>query len=102
MNRGEVWWYELPDVGRRPGCIVTRQAAIPVLNAVLVAPATRTVREIPSEVALGPDDGMPTDCALSLDNLLPVPKVLLTERITRLGAVKLAELCVALDVATGC
>ena len=27
MNRGEVWWYELPDVGRRPGCVLTRQAA---------------------------------------------------------------------------
>ncbi len=102
MNRGEVWWYELPDVGRRPGCIVTRQAAIPVLGAVLVAPATRTMRGIPTEVALGPNDGMPTECALALDNLLPVPKVLLTERITRLGAVKLAELCGALNVAAGC
>ncbi len=102
MNRGEVWWYELPDVGRRPGCIVTRQAAIPVLGAVLVAPATRTMRGIPTEVALGPNDGMPTECVLALDNLLPVPKVLLTERITRLGAVKLTELCGALNVAAGC
>ncbi len=78
MNRGELWWYELPDTGHRPGCIVTRQAAIGVLNAVLLAPATRTVRGIPTEVRLGPEDGMPTECALSLDNLLPVPKTLLT------------------------
>ncbi len=102
MNRGEVWWYELPDAGRRPGCIVTRQAAIPVLNAVLIAPATRTVRGIPTEVRLGPDDGMPTECALSLDNLLPVPKALMTERITRLGAGRLAEICTALNAAAGC
>ncbi len=102
MNRGEVWWYELPDTGRRPGCIITRQAAIPVLNAVLVAPATRSVRGIPSEVLLGPEDGMPQACALSLDNLLPVPKALLTQRITRLGPAKLERLCAALKIAAGC
>ena len=102
MNRGEVWWYELPDLGRRPGCIVTRQAAIPVLNALLVVPATRTIRGIATEVRLGLEDGMPSECALTGDNLLPVPNALLTERITRLGPAKLAELCAALDVTTGC
>lgn len=102
MNRGEVWWLERPDGGRRPACILTRQAAIAVLNAVLVVPATRTVRGIPSEVALGPDDGMPDDCVLTFDNLGVVPKALLTERITRLGPAKLAELCAALDVTTDC
>ena len=102
MNRGEVWWYELPGSGRRPGCILTRQAAIPVLNAVLVAPATRTIRGIATQVRLGPEDGMPTECALSFDNLLTVPKTLLAERITRLPPARLAELCMALDVAAGC
>jgi mRNA interferase MazF len=102
LNRGEVWWLEHPEVGRRPACILTRQAAISVLNAVLVAPATRNVRGIPSEVALGREDGMPDHCALSFDNLATVPKALLTERVTRLGALKLSELCAALAVATGC
>ena len=102
MNRGEVWWYELPGSGRRPGCILTRQAAIPVLNAVLVAPATRTIRGIATQVRLGPEDGMPTECALSFDNLLTVPKTLLAERITRLPPARLAEVCMALDVAAGC
>ncbi len=102
MNRGEVWWMEHPGTGRRPACILTRQAAIPVLNAVLVAPATRTARGIPSEVALGREDGMPDDCALSFDNLLTVRKALLTERITTLAPGRLAELCAALDVAAGC
>ncbi len=73
-----------------------------MLNAVLVAPATRTIRGIPSEVRLGATDGMPTDCALSFDNLLTVPKALLVERITRLPEGRLGELCVALDAATGC
>lgn len=102
MNRGEIWWFELPDVGRRPGCILTRQAAIPVLNAVLIAPATRTVRDIPTELQLGPADGMPVPCALSLDNLLTVPKALLTRRITTLAPGRLTKLCRALNAATGC
>jgi mRNA interferase MazF len=102
MNRGEVWWVEQPDAGRRPACILTRQAAIPVLRRVLVVPATRRIRGIPTEVALGLQDGMPAECALAFDNLTTVPKSLLTERITRLGPAKLAEVCAALDEATGC
>lgn len=102
MNRGDVWWMEHPQSGRRPVCVITRQAAIPVLNAVLVAPATTRIRGIATEVALGPADGMPEECALSLDNLGPVPKALLVDRITRLGPAKLAELCRALDIATDC
>jgi mRNA interferase MazF len=102
VNRGEIWWLEHPDAGRRPACVLTRQAAIPVLTAVLVAPATRTVRGIPSEVALGREDGMPADCVLSFDNLGTVPKALLTERITTLAPERVDELCAALDIAAGC
>jgi mRNA interferase MazF len=102
VNRGEVWWLEHPEAGRRPACVVTREAAIPVLESVLVAPATRTVRGIPTEVALTRNDGMPADCALSLDNLTTVPKALLTQRITMLDDVRLDELCRALRAATGC
>ena len=102
MSRGEVWWVEHPDAGRRPACVVTRDAAIAVLTSVLVAPATRTVRGIPTEVALSTSDGMPADCALSLDNLTAVPKALLTTHITTLEPTKLDELCRALRAATGC
>jgi mRNA interferase MazF len=102
VSRGEVWWVEHPDAGRRPACVVTRDAAIPVLRAVLVAPATRTARGIPTEVALGPDDGMPEDCVLTFDNLTSVPKALLTERITHLREARIDELCLALRAATGC
>lgn len=102
MNRGEVWWLEHPEAGRRPACVLTRQAAIPVLNSVLVAPATRTIRGIPSEVRLSVKDGMPAECALSMDNVTTVPKGLLTERICELPAGRVRELCAALGVATGC
>jgi mRNA interferase MazF len=102
VNRGEVWWLEDPDVGRRPVLVLTRQAAIPVLSSVLVVLATRTVRGIPTEVPLDKRDGMPVPCALSFDNLLAVPKALLTERITRLAPQRLDEVCIALGRATGC
>jgi mRNA interferase MazF len=102
VNRGEIWCLEHPDAGRRPACVLTRQAAIPVLSAVLVAPATRTIRGIPTEVTLTRQDGMPDDCALSFDNITIVPKALLTTRITTLPEARLTELCRALRAATGC
>jgi mRNA interferase MazF len=102
VNRGEVWWLEHPELGRRPVCVVTRQEAIPVLRRVLVVPATTRVRGIPTEIALGPEDGMPSVCALSVDNIQPVPKTMLTERIARLSGPRLDALCRAVDAATGC
>ncbi len=102
MNRGEVWWAEHPDAGRRPFLVFTREAAIPVLRNVLAVPATRTIRGIPTEVVLTEDDGMPESCALSFDNLTTLPKSMLTQRICRLGVERLAEACRALTIATGC
>jgi mRNA interferase MazF len=82
--------------------VLTRNAAIPVLNAVVVAPATRSVRGIATQVYLDTSDGMPEECALSLDNLTLVPKGLLTRRITVLAPVKLEQVCRALWVALEC
>jgi mRNA interferase MazF len=102
VTRGEIWWLEVPHAGRRPVCILTREAAIDVLNSVLVAPATRTIRDIPTELRLTKRDGMPEACVLSFDNLATVPKAFLTERITRVPEAKLPEVCSALRAATGC
>jgi mRNA interferase MazF len=102
VNRGEVWWVEDPDAGRRPHLVLTRQAAIPVLNAYIAVPATRTIRGIATEVRVGTKDGMPQECVLSLDNVALVPRGFFAERITRLGADRLSEVCSALAVATGC
>lgn len=102
MSRGEVWWAEHPEAGRRPFLVLTREAAIPVLRRVVAVPATRTIRGIPTEVILDEDDGMPARCALSFDNVTTLPKALLTERICRLSVERLAESCRALAVATGC
>lgn len=101
-QRGEVWWGEVEEAGRRPFLVMTRSAAIPVLRSVLAAPVTRTVRGIPSELPLGPEDGMPEECAASFDNLRVVPKSMLVERICALHPARLAEACGALRVAVDC
>ena len=102
IARAEVWWGELPDVGRRPFLVMSRDAAIPVLNSVLAAPVTRTVRGIPSELALSTADGTPEDCAASFDNLRVVPKALLVERLCAPGTSRLFEACAALRTAIDC
>ena len=89
-------------MGRRPFLVLTRQAAIPILTSVLGVPATRTIREIPTEVVLDRADGMPEPCALSLDNTTTIPKELFRSRITRLSAGRMSEVCRALSLASGC
>jgi len=73
-----------------------------VLNSLLAVPATRTIRQIPTEVVLDRADGMPEECALSLDNLTTVPKELFRNRITRLSINRMTEVCRALELASGC
>jgi mRNA interferase MazF len=102
VARSEVWWVEHPEAGRRPFLVLTRQAAIPAVSALLAVPATRTIRQIPTEVALDADDGMPDKCALSLDNLTLVPKELFSSRITRLSVERMSDVCRALTLASGC
>lgn len=101
-RRGDVWWTDVPDGGRRPALVLTRDAAIPHLNRILIVPATRRVRGIPTEVALDGDDGMPASCVLTLDNLTVVPKRVLTSYLTRLNAERMAQVCTALQVAAAC
>ena len=102
VARSEVWWCEDPRAGRRPFLILTRDEVIPLLNQLLAVPATRTIRGIPTEVALGRDDGMPDDCVLSLDNVTLVRPALCTTLITRLDESTMERVCAALGRATGC
>ena len=102
MSRGDICWLELPDEKRRPALVLTRDEAIPVMQKVVIAFLTSKVRDIPTEVRLGPDDGMPHECAASFDNLRSVPKVLLADPITTLSGPRMHEVCRALAIATGC
>ncbi len=73
-----------------------------VMRRVMVAPVSRTVRRIPSEVALGPDEGLPVECAASFDNLQPFSKSLLVRPVGGLDQSRVAEMCRALRAMADC
>lgn len=98
--QGEIWWAEVEDM-RRPVLVVTRSEAVPVLRSIVVAPVTRTVRSIPTEVSLGRDEGLAVDCAASFDNLQRVRRSALTTKVGQLGA-RWAEVCEALRALADC
>ncbi|MHB8295535.1 MAG: type II toxin-antitoxin system PemK/MazF family toxin [Acidimicrobiales bacterium] len=102
MTRGEIWWGETPDEKGRPFLVVSRDAANLVMQRVMVAPVTRRVRKLPSEVALGRDEGMPVDSAASFDNLRPFPRSMLTYRLGCLPVQRRHEICAALGAMADC
>lgn len=101
VARGEIYWADLPEpAGRRPICVITRDAAIPFLTSVTCAPITRTIRGIRSEVRLGPDDGLPEPCVASCDNVITIARsVLDSTPVGRLNDAKRIELDRALRYA---
>jgi mRNA interferase MazF len=102
VTRGDVCWCELPNAGRRPVLVLTRSQVIPVLPLLLVAPLTRAIRGIPTELRLGKEDGLPAECVASFDNLEQAPRALLSEPIASLSGPRMHEVCKALAIATGC
>ena len=97
MRRGEVWWAQLPQpTGRRPVLLLSRDAAYGVRTSVTVGIVTRTIRNIPVEVPLGKEDGMPTSCVVNLDDILTIPKSRLAERMATLSPAKMAEVAKAI------
>lgn len=101
--RGEVWWCGLPEIGRRPVVVLSRDAAIPRLKRTLIAPCTTTIRGIPSEVRLEPDeDPIPQASVVNLDSIESVALGTLVERIGRLGDDRMRQICAALEVAVAC
>lgn len=101
MVRGEIWWATTPG-GDRPVLVLTRDPVADRIDGVVVAACTRTVRGVRSELALGPDDGMPEACVASFDHLHTLRRSRFRRRITRLGTERLAELCPVLEAALGC
>ena len=98
--RGEVWWCEMAEIGRRPVVILSRDAVIPRLRRALVAPCTTTIRGLASEVLLEPgDDPVPRRTAVNLDSVETVSVAVLVDRLGRLADTRMREICAALEVA---
>ncbi len=103
VNRGEIWLYTFkPPEKRRPVLVLTRPDAIPWLHTVMVAPITSTIRDAPSEVVVGIDEGLKGESAVNLDHVQTVPKRHLRRFVGSLGREKMSAVCQALNIATAC
>ena len=101
--RGEVWWCEMPEIGRRPVVVLSRDAVIPRHRRALIAPCTTTVRGLVSEVGLEPDeDPVPRRCVVNMDSVESVHVTVLVERLGRLADTRMRQICGALAVAVDC
>jgi mRNA interferase MazF len=103
LERGDVRLVRFPRPDKaRPVLILTRDSTLRYLTRVTVAPITSTLRGVPSEVALGPEDGMKQECAVNLHNLVTISQGDVGKRLARLGPTRMREVCDALDFSLGC
>jgi mRNA interferase MazF len=99
-GRGEVWLAKLDKV--RPVVVLTRDPMGRLLNAVIAAPVTSTVRGVSTEVPVGPDDGVRAESVANLDNVQLVARSRLVRRVGRARPATMIALCRALSIAVAC
>jgi len=103
LERGEIRLCRFPSPDKeRPVLILTRESALRYLSRVTVAPITSTIRGVPSEVALGTEDGMRQACAVNLHNLVTIRQEILGRQLAQLSHRRMSEVCTALAFALGC
>jgi mRNA interferase MazF len=102
VAQGDLWLMETPNQKRRPVLVVSRDEVIPVVNNVVVAPVTSTIRDIPTCIPVGPDEGIDHESVATFDNLAAVPKSVLTTRLGALGIEGRRRICDALDAMANC
>ena len=102
IDQGDIWWVEEPDEKPRPCIVITRARAIPVLNTVMIAPITRTIRGVDTELRLNAPDGVRTECVAQFDNVKTVRRVYLTRPIGHIAPGRWHEVCEAMRIAIGC
>lgn len=99
-RQGDIWWAEAEDK-RRPVLVVTRSESVPVLNWILVAPISRSTRGILTEIPLDQEHGVDVPCSASFDNLQPIRRTFLTDRIGSLPFPR-QEICRTLAAMADC
>lgn len=102
VAQAELWLMETPNQKRRPVLIVSRDDVIPVLNNIIVAPVTSTIRNIATCIPVGTEAGIDHDSVATFDNLAAVPKSVLTTRLGQLGVSGRRQICEALDAMASC
>lgn len=103
LARGDIWLCQLaPPDKRRPVLVLSRDAAIRHLHAVIVAPITSTIRGLPTEVVLDESHGMKGRCAINFDSVQLLRKEALVRYVASLDEEVMSQACQALAIATGC
>lgn len=103
VARGEVRLYRFaPPDKARPVLVLTRGSAIGYLSTVTVAPISSSIRDVPSEVQLGLEEGMKGPCAVNLHNVLTVHQRNLGRRLGSLSPGVMDRVCRALAFSLGC
>ena len=103
VARGEIWLLKLPSPDRRrPVLILSRPSLLKVLHTATVAAITSTLRGAPTEVALGPEDGLKQVSCVNLTNVFTVRKSELRHYVGSLSAERMRDVCHALNIACGC
>lgn len=93
---------ETPNAKRRPVLVVTRSDVVEHLNNVVVAPVTSTIRDIPTCIPVGANEGIDHDSVAAFDNLTMVPRSVLTRRLGTLGPDGRDRICAALQAVADC
>lgn len=102
VAQAELWLMETPNQKRRPVLVVSRDDVIPVLTNIVVAPVTSTIRDIPTCLPVGPEEGIDRESVASFENLAVVPKSVLTTRLGSLGVGGRHRICAALEAMANC
>jgi mRNA interferase MazF len=102
VAQAEIWLMETPNLKRRPVLVVSRDEVIPVLNNVVVAPVTSTVRQIGTCIPIGPNEGVDHKSVATFEHLAAVPKSVLTRRLGQLGVGARDQICAALRALADC
>ena len=102
VAQAQIWLMETPNQKRRPVLVVSRDDVIPVLNNVVVAPVTSALRDIPTCIRVGPDEGLDHESVATFDNLAAVPKSVLTVQLGELGIGGRQKICDALAALANC
>lgn len=98
--QGDIWWAQAEDK-RRPVLVVSRTEVIPVLEWIVVAPITRSIRRIPTEISLDGQEGLGVPCVASFDNLQPIRRSFMTEIVGTLPE-RRTQICQALSALADC
>ena len=100
IRQGDIWWVERPDQKARPALVLTRNEALERLDWITVAPLTRTIRAIPTEVRIEAGEGVRVESVATFDNMASVRRSQLTRRLGELTPGRWHEVCAAVRAAS--